>query len=290
MHTRSVTILKIFGTSGLSIAILLILETCLWALSAEVSPDMAGIPHFSVSDQERTRFEPDHISFENQLLIDMTTDKADEGLVWGGAFLLLGTGITVYGFLERDIYYSQKDIERTIMSGDGLEHELHFTLYKKTHANPHTALFTSIGLFLNGSYWLLKERVDGVDLEEYSTLFSERNMAYYSIILGTIITTAAFLVPEYSDEVRRGYLIQTDSAGEVQYYPVQDERRLYSYRQASVNAAAGLVYLGFGLWKLIWDESPTGNGLNRTGQQHVTTSFSCQPLLTPNSLWLHFRF
>ncbi|MFC1848787.1 hypothetical protein ACFL27_01145 [candidate division CSSED10-310 bacterium] len=207
-----------------------------------------------------------------------------EGYVWGGIFLTAGVGCTLYGFLERGIFYSQKSIVRNIDNNDGTVSELHFTLYQKNHASPYMAMFTSLGLFFNGTYWMLKDSVEGVDMAEFSLLFSEQKMAAYSIGFGSLVILSAFLSPEYSDEARRGYEIATDSSGRIQYFPIQDERRLYSYRQFSVNMGAGLIYIGFGVWKLLFNDRAEVSFLK------VKKGVRCYPVVTPNSLALNFLF
>jgi len=138
---------------------------------------------------------------------------------------------------------------------------------------------------------MLKGRVDGVDLEEYSPLFCERNMAWSSLVFGTLVIVGANLIPEYTDEVRRGYEKVTEPSGRVQYFPIQEEHREYSYRQYSVNVAAGGVYIGFALWKLLWsskDKNP--NSSSETDQSSGSQGPQWYPLLIPGGVAIQVTF
>jgi hypothetical protein len=228
-------------------------------------------------------------------LTDLTTpsiERNPEGVVWGGAILGIGLAATAYGFLERGTYYSSKDVVRTIREGDSVS-VLRFTLYDKRHANPHTALLTSFGLFCNGSYWMLKDKIEGVDLEEYSDYFSEKNMGLYSMVIGAFVTASAFLVPEYTDKIRRGYETTTEPNGRVQYFPIQEESRDLSYRQFAVNVGSGAIYLGFGLWQFLLKDyffppEETTAVLNSPHRAKANISFV--PMADPPGGYLICRF
>lgn len=218
-------------------------------------------------------------------------EKKANGRVWGGVFLATGVACTVYGLWERGVFYNWKDVVREEKMGD-VNSVSYFTLYNKTHANPHTALLTSLGLFLNSSYWMLKDRIEGVNLEEYSDLFSQRKMAWYSIAFGSLVAVVSSFNLEYIDNVRRGYREIIEPNGRKQYFSIQDEHREFSYKQYSVNMASSLIYVGFGIWKLLAGNISKTNKLihdNNYSKLHFSFSPS-SPLPLSTGIMLRIQF
>lgn len=218
--------------------------------------------------------------------------STDGGRVWGGLFLIAGITSTAYGFINREIHYNEKSIEREEYLDGEVQSNLYFTLYEKTTINPQTALCTSLGLFFNSSYWLLKDRVANIDLEEYSPAFREDRMALYSMIFGSLVIASSFMVPEYVDEQRRGYEVSYEADGRSQIFPIQDETRKYSIRQHSVNVSCGAIYIGFGAWKYWQYRHKNKKSLmkNADGKKNSKIEFSCIPLVEQGGLMVNLRF